>query len=536
MNWSIRDLKLNAKKNIKRNYIQFVIVCIVVAILAGGYRNTEISTELIQETSKIKTPSIVNSAAKILDNIGITTLYDDEEKKVTEVENKVDDKFNLKNATDGAFATIINNSGASKSFLVGILNTVNSFIFENRFLESTIVAIATILTILFWLFVQNILIVGQNRFFLENKNYSDTNIDRILFIYRIKKVPHVAYIMFCKFIFNFLWFFTIIGGFIKYYSYKMIPFIIAENPDISRKDAFKLSQKMMKGNKWKAFLLDLSFIFWYILSILTFGIIKYLYLNPLMGATKSELYYSLRKNILKEDPSLERYFNDYYLINKNNQNSTKYPVELYTIPEKHRTDWLKLDYDRKYSISSYILVFFTVAFIGWIWEVFLQLLQNDVFVNRGVLIGPWLPIYGTGAVIMLFLLKPLANKPTILFPTAMVICGILEYFTSWALEKLFNATWWDYSNVFFNINGRICLEGLLFFAIGGFLVIYFIAPLIDEISCHINSLFKKIFCGVLVLLFSLDAFHSIKHPNTGSNISEPISYNNNILVNNKKDI
>lgn len=527
MDWNIRQLKTNAKKTIKRNYIQFIIVCIVIAVVAGGYSNSKLNTELLQETSKVKTPSVVNSAAKILDNLGVTTLYDNEELIVSKVEKK----FNLKDATEGVFATIINNSGASKSFLVGILNTINGFVFENHFLENTILAFATALIILFWIFVQNILIVGQDRFFLENKNYDKTNIDRILFIYKIRKTKHIAYIMFCKFFFNFLWCFTIVGGIIKYYSYRMIPFIIAENPDISRKEVFTLSEKMMNGNKWKAFKLDLSFILWHILSFFTFGILNYLYLNPLIGTTNSELYFTLREKALLDDSSLIKYFDDEYLFSPISKDEEKYPIELYKIPERQVKDSLKLDYERKYSISSYILIFFSISFIGWLWEVFLQLVQNGTFVNRGILLGPWLPIYGSGAVLMLFLLKPLSNKPMILFPSAIVVCGVLEYATSWALEKLFNASWWDYSNVFFNINGRVCLEGLLFFAVGGFLIIYFVAPLIDELSRHIYSFLKKGICGILVILFSMDFIHSMQNPNTGNNISKPVSYNDIDLKN-----
>lgn len=515
MKWNRRDLKRNAKSTIKRNYIQFIIVCLVVAIIAGGYNSSKLNFKLRQETSKIKTPSIVNSVLNILDSAGVETIFTEE----GEVIEKIDTKFNLKNATEGVFATIINNSGASKSFLVGFLNTINQSIFQNKFLNSTIMGIATLLMLGFWLFVQNILIVGQCRFLIENKCYSETKIDRILFVYRVDKTFNVAYIMFCRYVCNVLWFLTIAGGFIKYYSYRMIPYILAENPEISRREAFKLSAEMMKGNKWDAFKLDASFVLWHILSIFTFGVVRYLYLNPLIGATYSELYFNLRETAIENKTIYSEYLNDEYLTNPPSASVKNYPIELGVISEKHRRDWLKLDYDRKYSVVSYIFIFFAVSFIGWIWEVFLQLLQSGVFVNRGTMMGPWLPIYGTGAILMLILLKPFVEKPLILFPSAVVLCGILEYFTSWMLEKLFNASWWDYSNVFFNINGRVCLEGLLFFAVGGFLIIYFIAPIIDEAENYIPMKVKKSICVVLISLFIFDLTHSFNSPNTGRGIS-----------------
>ncbi|RVU55015.1 DUF975 family protein [Anaerosphaera multitolerans] len=516
--WNRRDLKSDAKKVVKRNYIQFVVVCMVIAILAGGYSSSRISLDFREAPSKIHTPSIVESALDILDNLGIKTIYSDEEKVIEKVENK----FNLRNATEGVFATIINNSGASRSFLVGLLNTINQFIFENRFLDSTIMAIATLMAAAFWIFIQNILIVGQSRFFLENKNYGSTKIDRVLFVYRVNETLNVAYVMFCRYLFNLLWFFTIVGGVVKYYSYRMIPYILAENPKIKRREAFKLSEEMMKGNKWDAFKLDVSFVGWRILSLLTYGVVRYLYVNPYIGAVNAELYFVLRERAIGEKIPYSEYLNDIYLTSPVKVGEGTYPVELYTIEEKHRRDWLKLDYDRSYSITSYILVFFTISFIGWLWEVFLHLLRDGTFVNRGTMMGPWLPIYGTGALLMLILLKPFVEKPLLLFPSAMVICGILEYFTSWMLEKLFHTAWWDYSNVFFNINGRICLEGLLFFAVGGFLIIYFVAPLVDEVGDYFSLGAKRGFCGILIASFLFDFSHSFKEPNMGEGITSSI--------------
>ena len=77
----------------------------------------------------------------------------------------------------------------------------------------------------------------------------------------------------------------------------MIPYILAENPKIERKKAFKLSKEMMKGNKWKTFILDLSFLGWELLSIFTFGLLNIFYINPYKVATTVELYEVLKKQI-----------------------------------------------------------------------------------------------------------------------------------------------------------------------------------------------------------------------------------------------
>ena len=105
--------------------------------------------------------------------------------------------------------------------------------------------------------------------------------------------------MFLRNIYNALWYLTIIGGVIKTYEYRMIPYIIAEHPKIKRKEAFKLSKQMMKGNKWRTFVLDLSFFGWNLLSVLTFGLLSLLYVNPYNSATFAELYSYLREKAIE---------------------------------------------------------------------------------------------------------------------------------------------------------------------------------------------------------------------------------------------
>ena len=101
-----------------------------------------------------------------------------------------------------------------------------------------------------------------------------------------------------------------IGGIIKKYEYSMIPYILAENPTMGRKDAFFLSRQLMRGNKWRMFLLHLSFIGWSILSLLTFGILDFLFVNPYQTATDAELYMTLRKNYIRSRAPRYELFND----------------------------------------------------------------------------------------------------------------------------------------------------------------------------------------------------------------------------------
>jgi len=178
------------------------------------------------------------------------------------------------------------------------------------------------------------------------------------------------------------------------------------------------------------------------------------------------------------------------------------------------------DKEEHYGIVLYILFFFTFSILGWIWEVGLHLFQNGEFVNRGVLFGPWLPIYGTGGIAVLFLSKKTYNRPIITFFLTMIICSIIEYFTSWYLEFTKGVRWWDYSGYFLNLNGRICLAGAIVFGLGGCLVIYYLAPKLKEIYTKVPIPIQIILCVTLISLFVIDNIYSRKHPNMGKGITD----------------
>ena len=112
-------------------------------------------------------------------------------------------------------------------------------------------------------------------------------------------------------------------------------------------------------------------------------------------------------------------------------------------------------------VENYILLFFVTAMLGWVMEVVCKLIQFHRFINRGFLIGPYCPIYGFGSVLITLLLSRYAESPVVVFLMGMIICGTLEYLTSYLMEKLFHARWWDYSQKRFNLNGRVCANTLI---------------------------------------------------------------------------
>ena len=127
-------------------------------------------------------------------------------------------------------------------------------------------------------------------------------------------------------------------------------------------------------------------------------------------------------------------------------------------------------------IENYIALFFIYSFLGWLMESVSDTIRKKKFVNRGFLIGPYCPIYGAGVLLITILLRKYNNDVWITFLMSLLICGTLEYLTSYVMEKLFNARWWDYSQRKFNINGRICLETLIPFGIAGTFIIYIANP------------------------------------------------------------
>ena len=129
-------------------------------------------------------------------------------------------------------------------------------------------------------------------------------------------------------------------------------------------------------------------------------------------------------------------------------------------------------------LEHYFLLFFVSAVLGWMMEVTAKLIQFHRFINRGFLIGPYCPIYGVGSVLITALLSRYSKDPVTVFIMAMVVCGTLEYLTSYLMEKLFHARWWDYSQRRFNLNGRVCANTLIPFGLLGLVMVYFLKPLV----------------------------------------------------------
>lgn len=180
-----------------------------------------------------------------------------------------------------------------------------------------------------------------------------------------------------------------------------------------------------------------------------------------------------------------------------------------------------------------ILLFYCYSFIGWLIEIVVTLLKMHKFVNRGFLIGPMCPIYGFGGVLITILLNNYSKDPLVLFIMAIVLCAILEYVTSYIMEKVFKNRWWDYSDQKFNINGRICLECAIPFGIAGIIMFYGINPLLIKLFSYFNTValeviaFSLLFVTLVDIIISFNVIISLK------NISNSIRCDSTELITKK---
>lgn len=570
-----KELKQDARINLKKHIVFFIIACAIAAFIGAEFKGS-LYLSLVGEENSFE--NIIND---VLEN-GIEQTKQKIDGYIIEKQSNESQVFGR---SRGVFASSLNAISSGSLYMVGFT------VFKNVTNSPTIILAITIIValaiyFLFWFYIVNIYQIVLRRVFLEGRTYKKVPFRRIIFLSRVKKWNRVSKTMFVKELYQSLWYLTIIGGVIKYYSYLMVPYILAENPSLNSKEAITLSRKMMDGHKFEAFKIDLSFIGWIILGFLTFGISSIVFSNPYQVATFTEFYVELRKLAKEKKIENAELLNDKYLyeaadtelINKeyadiieimNQEDYTyekekgfkyilneflgirkfteeeklyekqqlkefvvdeytpvlqkeTYPFRLFTIrpkDKKHRIE--SLNYLRHYSLFSIIIMFFIISFFGWLWEVVLYLINEGIFVNRGTLHGPWLPIYGGGSILILLCLNKYRRNVLLQFLLAVILCGVLEYFTSVALEMTHNGVrWWDYSGYFLNLHGRICAEGLLTFGFGGLAMVYFVAPFLDNKIRKVNKKVLGVIAVVLISVYAVDLVYSAKNPNTGRGIND----------------
>ena len=353
------------------------------------------------------------------------------------------------------------------------------------------------------LFIQNVAVVGRNRYVMESRFQKQVPLRRIFAVFHRRYIGNLIRVMFCYHAVLFLWAFTIVGGVIRYYQYSMVPYILAENPSVTWRQAKELSSSMTKGHKWKMFCTQMSYLhIWLLRFVPVVGLCTAVPLNAELNA---EMYFVLRRK-----PEIDRsLLTEPLFSEKPYCMSVKEGFADEKTPEYQLQD-LDLTIVRRgsgrfaYDMTDMIFLFFAFGMVGWVWEVTLHYVRYHTLVNRGTMYGPRQPIYGVGGTAVVLLLNRFKKDMGRLFMMAVLLCAVLEYATSFLLEFLFNASYWNYRSMFMNLNGRICLTGLLAFGIGGLFAVYIAAPEISRFTDRFSKRKQIIAAAVLCTAFASD--------------------------------
>lgn len=162
------------------------------------------------------------------------------------------------------------------------------------------------------------------------------------------------------------------------------------------------------------------------------------------------------------------------------------------------------------NIEYLLLWFLLYSCVGWVYESVLVSVLERRWVNRGFLNGPICPIYGVGAVLGILLLSGLRDHPVIIFLISALGASVLEFVTSWAMEKIFHARWWDYSDYRFNIQGRVSLLGAVVFGAAGVALIELAQPWVAQWTMLVPMRALHALCLCFIVLFVIDMIVTIR--------------------------
>ena len=551
-----RDWKRAARKTVFSHYWMAIMVCLVAAFLGTEFTGSLESLHFTRQKWDV--------ISNFLASFGRPGAAANSRGVFAIAVNKI---------ADGSLQNIVN-------------NTIMSLAGSSEFWQSFGIVVSSLVSMTYWVLVTHTFVVILRRLFMEMRVYEEVPPYRALYLHSARCWGRTSLALLRVAVQRGLWWLTIIGGAIKTFSYYLCGFILAENPTMKGGDAIALSRKMMNGHKWECFLLELSFVPWHLLSLATFGLSSLFYSSAYLSAARCEFYAAVRAQVKAEGEAqalrdtylfekagaktLRRAYNDLgrpaeklparvygnrvtrffgeclgvtLFVNPQDvarekiqdreyrlrymrrcEQGLSYPIRLSPLLQYEHKDHEPALFTRKYPVTTLVLLFFLFSTIGWCWEVVLHLVTAGTFVNRGVLHGPWLPIYGTGGVLVLLTLYKLRDKPWLEFWATVVVCGVVEYFTAYYLETVYDRRWWDYAGYFLNLHGRICAEGLLVFGLGGMAVVYGVAPLFDNLLHKVRHSVLIGLCAALIALFCVDQAYSHFHPNEGEGITDEVVY------------
>lgn len=292
--WSRAELKNRAKVAFKRNYWKCVLVAFVVLLVSEGISMASNGASTVSDVASITQYSDMDDYD---DEFYSDDYYDDE---------YFDDYYD--NDTEDFVTDVFGGAGlASLIMTIGIV----------------VILLVVVAAMLLKIFVFNPIEVGGCRFFVEN-SYEVAPAGRLGFAFKKGTYGNTVLTIFLRNLYTALWtLLLVVPGVIKGYEYRMIPYLLADDPNMPREDAFRISKEMMYGQKMDAFILDLSFIGWDLLNAVTFGLVGIFWVNPYKQATNAELFLSLRNQYFQKQNTQneETQNNDFWSEDLQNQNS-----------------------------------------------------------------------------------------------------------------------------------------------------------------------------------------------------------------------
>ncbi len=295
--WKRKELKNKAKEDVKKNYWTAILVCFLLALLTSEFGTSIIG--IWQEDDSMEPTYIIKNENIIMNDQINSEQLEEAKEKSEEIEERKANLSDIQIKVWEAIENTANSAVKSYKYIFKVWDSIASFNLNQIGLGIGL-SLAAVIALVFTILIAEPLIVAGRRYFIKATEEENAKMNEMGEVFKKGCWINVTITMLLKNIYNVLWYLTIIGGFIKTYEYKMIPYILAENPKVNRKEAFKLSKEMMRGNKWKTFVLDLSFILWDMLSVLTFGLLNILYVNPYKSMTFAELYKELKKGTSNE--------------------------------------------------------------------------------------------------------------------------------------------------------------------------------------------------------------------------------------------
>ena len=595
-----RKMKLRARKVVKGHYALLVLLCLIAIFFGTEFTSIKTQNDNFHKLITGQEIDVGGSSFKAGGGSSHAEVFNDilendvdagkeQADKTTEEYKKTKLTGNILGRRKGLLAPIVNTYSSGHLYLT-VVSAINNATKSQTAAVTLFIILSMLISAFIWIVVNNMIGAVLRRAFLEARLYSEVPTGHLMHFKTVKRWMRTARTLFVTDLFLALWRLTIVGAFIKHYSYFLVPYIVAENPDIRTLEAITLSRRMMDGHKWECFKLEMSFLGWFLLGSLTFGLSEVFWSLPYRVATCTEYYTKMRELAQEKEIELSEKLNDYYLYNRAEEAFLRecypdieeqkhyidehritltgahgflvknfglwightaekeeyekldsiraqiaeeraaikgrvYPMRLNPLMDAAKTLSLRaLRFLRSYTLWSMVLAFFTFSLVGWLWEVGIHLVEDGIFVNRGCLHGPWLPIYGGGLVMILIVLNRFRKKPLLEIVLIIVLCGIVEFFTSYFLELSSGMRWWDYSGYFLNLNGRICAEGLMVFALGGSVVVYLVMPLFDNVWARLKRKLVIPLCIALLALFVADIVYSHYVPNVGAGITDYEDY------------